>query len=157
MKVSSFFGFFKVVPGISHLYASSCRRHVFPLHISFCLYLKPVYFQLSCLSLSQLTHYYINTTRKKIFRYDYGYQRVSLLRPFIHRLFPCDVCPCSLVTHHTDNEFVLFNGTYPLRTKLSKDSLSVWRVIREQGHTPKGDSLWIQNLTQPTFLFNTLN
>ena len=26
------------------------------------------------------------------------------LRPCIHRLFPCGVCPCSLLTRHTDNE-----------------------------------------------------
>ncbi len=28
------------------------------------------------------------------------------VRPYIHRLFPCGVCPCSLVTRNTDNELL---------------------------------------------------
>ena len=28
----------------------------------------------------------------------------SCIKPYIHRLFPCGVCPCSLLTRHTDNE-----------------------------------------------------
>ncbi len=36
------------------------------------------------------------------------------IRSCIHRLFPCGVCPCSLVTRHTDNEplFCLVGTTY---------------------------------------------
>ncbi len=43
----------------------------------------------------------------------------SIKRPCIHRLFPCDVCPCSHVTRHTDNEplFCLVGTTYGYSTE----------------------------------------
>ncbi len=41
---------------------------------------------------------------------------------------------------------------YPLSK--TSGSLCVWRVTREQGHTPQGNSLWIQGLTDLMNLFN---
>ncbi len=61
------------------------------------------------------------------------------LKPCIHRMFPCAMCPCSLVIRHTKNESLLcLSGrihNYDVLTEQNKDSLSEWRVTREEGHT----------------------
>ena len=38
---------------------------------------------------------------------------ISLMMNCIHRLFPCWVCPCSLVTRYTDNETLFCLVPYP--------------------------------------------
>ncbi len=66
--------------------------------------------------------------------------------PCIHkllRLFPCGLCPCSLVTRNTENE-PLFSlsgrfHNYVVPLQQNKGSLSFWRVTRVQGHTPQGN------------------
>ncbi len=44
------------------------------------------------------------------------------LRLYIHRLFPCGMCPCSLVMCHTDNE-PLFSGSIHILYPLSKTTV----------------------------------
>ncbi len=68
------------------------------------------------------------------------------IRPCIHRMLPCGMCRCSLVTCHTENEplFCLVIWIRPLSK--TKGSFFVWRITREQGHTRQGNILWIQGL-----------
>ncbi len=67
----------------------------------------------------------------------------SSVRPCIHRLCPCGVCPYSLVTRHTDNEYsfclvVVSICLYVVPTKHGKISLSVFRVTkRTRVHTTR--------------------
>ncbi len=72
------------------------------------------------------------------------------IRPCIHRLFLCSVCPCSLVTRHTDNEplFCLLSGYNIIQTlsKIKVHCLSGVLQLR-QVHTPQGNSLWIKGLS----------
>ena len=65
-------------------------------------------------------------------------QVLNNFRPCIHRLFPCGVCPFSLVTRHTDNEHLLcFNGyNMDTATKLKKRFISC--VVCHKGTLHKG-------------------
>ena len=60
----------------------------------------------------------------------------------------CSLFQYNLLVHRTFDLLDHFSGRiqwYPhvVLTKQNKGSLSVWRVAREQGHTPLGNSLWI--------------
>ena len=61
------------------------------------------------------------------------------IRPCIHRMFLCGVCPCSLVTCHTETSGPLF-CLVAVSTKQNQGSFSVWRVTKEQAHTPQRTS-----------------
>ena len=56
--------------------------------------------------------------------------------------------PLFLVTRHTNNEplFCLVTVSIRCTNLANKGSLSMWHVIREQRHTPQGNSLWMQGL-----------
>ncbi len=63
-------------------------------------------------------------------------KRVSV-RPCIHRLFPCAVCPCYLVTRHTENEplfcFIMCGHIHNVVSTKQSKALIIVCVARRKG------------------------